>query len=546
MKAVQTHKLGINKLKSGTQAMQGLPWWNTGGVQQVVTGHADHWRSLPVRPVEYHVYTRQDEPDASSLSLLSWNVPGRAKEVAVTRQYAHPLKRGASMRNFFQFLLDAADDKLPAHELVPLARKIAEGQGDLFLPCHAIHKGERIGFLMGYELYQDFLAFLSGIACMEPTAPYERYILSTLAVVPASGKTQDIVLALATLIKNKGLKHGSLGIPVAQPIKDEAFAPPLAAVLLSYKQINPQAPQQTGNPTREVARLLTAGNFPQAKGAWYEFFVAYWMWTENGRHGPAPSLKPQPQPEASETAQAKETKAPRPKVKLPPPPLLEGMNVTELLDAVRKNGFIVSELEGLSDIVLREVQERKAPKKGRAGGRQRREDAEPRLLDMNEVAVRSKIAVMEWKNFLAVDQRRYPATKWLEQQLGYELEYHRGNTVVIGPERLGELPGLVAGRDKPWADRLYVVRIEIPSEVDGEEPTLLAGFPAGWMDETEEWWMPGLFGTPIDPTILDFGNPPDTYWDKLRKAIPAQPAQRRLNVRTLGPSEDAPEPDETP
>jgi len=221
---------------------------------------------------------------------------------------------------------------------------------------------------------------------------------------------------------------------------------------------------------------------------------------------------------ASPPASASQPEAPAPQARLKhrPPALLNGLDATTLLEEVLTNplGLYQCEVEGPTALEIKLPPAPKAPT-GRTRG-PRGAKGKPKLLDLEEAAIRSRIAVMEWRQFkLEVEYRRYAAEHRLERLLGRKLHLDRAYTEHIKPEQLGEVPALVAGLHRPQRDRLCVVCLTYPKPVGKEdaEPIKLAFFPSFWLKDVTDWWVPGLFGTPHDPALLDFCEtmPPEWY-----------------------------------
>lgn len=278
-------------------------------------------------------------------------------------------------------------------------------------------------------------------------------------------------------------------------------------------------------------------------------------------------------PEVEHTAAVPSGRDRRTKPKVMPSALLAGMDGDDLWEEVmtHPNGCFTCEVEGPVRI--------SAEVKHLTGGERAPTDSTTtrckRTVRLDDSVVRSRLAVMPWADFVAtVDARRHPARRELERRLGRQLGFHKADVVDITPDRMGDLPGLVAGLHRPQADRLCVVRlvlrhrVVLPSlserkaliarerdnsplviktrEVDGRLHRqkfrfakslvpMLAVFPAAWLAETREWYMAGLFGTPYDPALCDFcGDMPQEWREELKSVMPVLHEGRRdIDVRAL-------------
>ena len=116
-------------------------------------------------------------------------------------------------------------------------------------------------------------------------------------------------------------------------------------------------------------------------------------------------------------------------------------------------------------------------------------------------------------------------------QVVYRDHFHRPTAMerkAIRAERRDKNPLVLKTRELP-GKRLHRQRFRFV------KPTMLAVFPAGWLAPVAEPWMAGLFGTPYDPTLLEFCDTmPEAWYDGLRKVTPAaDPVRPVLDVRAI-------------
>jgi hypothetical protein len=179
----------------------------------------------------------------------------------------------------------------------------------------------------------------------------------------------------------------------------------------------------------------------------------------------------------------------------------------------------------------------------------RRSKSEPRpLADTLPNVARSQFAVLPEAVYLLLDARRSAAKRYLEHLLGEPLPYHRRDTVNLLPDQLWAVPAVVSGQYGHWRDRLGRVRVLNPNLLTGvvpreplsfrvtrdgkvdtltfadNTPAQLAVCPSGWLRDTTPWWLAGLFGTPLDPTLLDFcPTLPAAWWERLAEVLAKVP-----------------------
>ena len=179
----------------------------------------------------------------------------------------------------------------------------------------------------------------------------------------------------------------------------------------------------------------------------------------------------------------------------------------------------------------------------------RRSKGEPKpLADTLPDVARSQFAVLPEAVYLLLDARRSAAKRYLEHLLGEPLPYHRRDTVNLLPDQLWAVPAVVSGQYGHWRDRLGRVRVLNPNLLTGlvpreplsfrvtrdgkvvtltfadNTPAQLAVCPSGWLRDTTPWWLAGLFGTPLDPTLLDFcPTLPAAWWERLAEVLAKVP-----------------------
>lgn len=244
---------------------------------------------------------------------------------------------------------------------------------------------------------------------------------------------------------------------------------------------------------------------------------------------------------ASAALQVVKEKAPEP---IPaPPPWWDGEANTLFMEVLTGNP-LTFQTEGALPVLADLPSATES--QGRSG--KGREGREPQPLDALPQVVKSRFVVLAEPLYMAaVDARRSAAKRTIEEVTSEALGYHRRDTINLLPDQLGLVPSIVGGQYGYWRDRLARVRLLNPTvvvqatdeervkrlknplcykvTVDGKvqtlqftdtTPQMVAICPAGWLASPNPWWVAGLFGTPLDPTLLEFCETmPAQWWDKL-------------------------------
>lgn len=139
--------------------------------------------------------------------------------------------------------------------------------------------------------------------------------------------------------------------------------------------------------------------------------------------------------------------------------------------------------------------------------------------------VKGRLVFADKQVFKAMQQRRYSGRAML-RCLGKRPPYILPDIHVLAPHEFGQVPGFVAGQHRLQRDRLCVVMIsydpalwdlslrERKALIEANKGPKLWVFPRQWLFDLSSayhWWDAGWFGTPKDPSVLDFVVPDDDY-----------------------------------
>jgi hypothetical protein len=139
--------------------------------------------------------------------------------------------------------------------------------------------------------------------------------------------------------------------------------------------------------------------------------------------------------------------------------------------------------------------------------------------------VKGRLVFANKQVFKAMQQRRYSGRAML-RCLGKRPPYILPDIHVLAPHEFGQVPGFVAGQHRLQRDRLCVVMIsydpalwdlslrERKALIEANKGPKLWVFPRQWLFDLSSawrWWDAGWFGTPKDPSVLDFIVPDDDY-----------------------------------
>jgi hypothetical protein len=127
--------------------------------------------------------------------------------------------------------------------------------------------------------------------------------------------------------------------------------------------------------------------------------------------------------------------------------------------------------------------------------------------------------------FKIVQQRRYNARAMMKL-MGTRPDRHLPDIQVLAPHEFGQVPGFVAGQYRGIRDRLCTVMVtydpalweltlrERKLLIESSKAPKLYVFPRQWLFDLSsayKWYDAGWFGTPKDPSILDFVIPNGNY-----------------------------------
>lgn len=545
------------------------------------------WGNSKLRPYRFNFTTHKTGKemlgDITPTMLMPFQKDGRSSFFAEINLRVYWDVDGEMVREVWRFLAKGVDDGI--HPFADVIDPVARGEMLTTIMPKKLVWTKPVGYVMGVGFYKGLLALLSYLGSRFSSVRDEDFNFLEIVGNHADRPRQVRKGALTLLGQEAtdGYPSPSVGITRADHTQNfslMAVIVPLSSYQLLRERLMEHIPA--------LFERVHEQRIPQDVGrSWTGYLDSVLIGGQPLRAAPVYELPLQEagvvEPDAVEDVVEVETPVER-KVrqrrervaKLRPEAILAGMDADTLWEEVLTNPsrYFACEVEGPARMTpeLRALmREGKAePAIAKEGTTQRY----TRPVELETAIARSKLAVMEWQHFVStVDSRRHPAKRWLEGLLGRELNFHKADVVDITPDRIGELPGLVAGLHRNYPDRLCVVRVVMRHKVTrytcveraerrlkrrGKSPMviktrqisatrlhrqkflyaevpMLAVFPAGWMAAVAEPWMPGLFGTPYDPTLLDFcGTLPKEWWAELAKVIPAKDETLPvLDVRAL-------------
>lgn len=501
------------------------------------------------RIIEYRFFITEnprhdaDYTQATSITMSSQN----NGLVRVGERYLDPLRQGASMRNVLSLLRE----DLPLRPFGKTARDVIDGSA-VNLPCLVQQGMKRVGAILDVDTFRDLVAFRAELLERHRKRDH-NYGLCFLITVPPYQTPYSQVHYAEVLLSAKSEKIHIYDV-IGFEASDAEFNDGLFNGVFIPKAVLTYLQQNILDHTPELLDEDVAQNCPTAPpGEWFNYLEdimkernpAYQEFVKNN---PDPIFVAPPATDEKAGTKAstggpatKQVQPPKP-ARLPTGTLL-GLDALAVLQKVltSPDGFFTCEIDATAEILPEykppvTVKERRTPSRNI-----RNQPEEPRLVDLKEALVRSKIAVMEASRFKhIVDNWRYAGTHLLERMLGRELHFDRVNMVDITPAQIGLVPTIVAGLHRPRRDRLGTARLSLMYRAEGDDEEklhTLVFYPSGWMSPVAEVWMTGLFGTPVDPTLLDFCKTlSPEWWTDLAKVIPPKGVTPpMLDIRTLQP-----------
>ncbi len=213
------------------------------------------------------------------------------------------------------------------------------------------------------------------------------------------------------------------------------------------------------------------------------------------------------------------------------PNVLEGVDAFDVLIRMKEGGgYFEKAFTGTPMVVDRLIGEagEKLPKeRDEEAARQTRGTPENSTAKPLIEVVKGNLVFANKAIFMAVQQRRYAARAMLKAVKGLDkLDWFLPDIQVLAPHEFGQVPGFVAGQYRQNRDRLCSVMItydpalwDLPLRerkmliADSKGPKIWV-FPRQWMIDLPSgytWKDAGWFGTPKDPSILDFVIPNGNY-----------------------------------
>ncbi len=449
----------------------------------------------------------------------------------------NPKKSGSSSRLIVSTFFLNKITLLPQASIKDLVEQLFRNNVKIPLPCRISYLGKTIGVAVNWEQFYDYTAFNLNLWYRATRDDPTQDIGTTLTAFELNGDEDEKDVKNLFVKRLKAPKSPPLGfvLPQTPAIRVAGDVPSsLAAIFIPLKGVI--------NPMQKAAAILyKEENCPTTPdGAWIKYLVSFGSESESADDSSFDdSLEEtldEPREEGNEeagitTATVAEARKRLRQQKFDAlPDVLQGFDAFQALYAAAENkGFVEKTFAGTPMVVdrLRDEAIRMERNNDETERERLRELSGGKISPARALGtvVKGRLVFADKQVFKAMQQRRYSGRAML-RCLGKRPPYILPDIHVLAPHEFGQVPGFVAGQHRLQRDRLCVVMIsydpalwdlslrERKALIEANKGPKLWVFPRQWLFDLSSayhWWDAGWFGTPKDPSVLDFVVPDDDY-----------------------------------